>query len=101
MCRNCPVVVECLADALKFGDDGVRGGLTRYERQQSAPKQVKNEEWVLIALSAGIESKSRLERRDAPTHDTLPSFRVIKGSRVLKQTDDETEAWIALHNSDL
>lgn len=101
VCRNCPVIVECLADALKFSDDGVRGGLTRYERQQTAPRQVIDDDWVLIAQSAGIKGHSSLERRDAPTHDTLPTFRVMKGSRVLKQTNDETEAWIALHNSDL
>lgn len=32
-CRDCPVRVECLEDALKFGDsDTIRGGLTAKER---------------------------------------------------------------------
>lgn len=101
ICRKCPVTVECLAEALKFADDGVRGGLTRYERQQIAPTVVQHGEWVLIANSAGLSARSRLERR-APVADDLPAtFRVVKGERVVKQTHDETEAWIALHNSDL
>jgi hypothetical protein len=25
-CRSCPVIAQCLAEALAFGDEGVRGG---------------------------------------------------------------------------
>lgn len=93
--------MECLADALKYSDEGVRGGLTRYERQQVAPAIVKHGEWVLISMSAGINEVSRLERREPLTDDATSTFRVVKKGRVVKQTHDETEAWIALYNSDL
>lgn len=100
VCATCPVTVECLADALKFADEGVRGGLTRYERQQAADPPTFGE-WVLIANSAGRSGDVALERR-APDHVAgFPTFRVIKAGRVLKQTRDETEAWIALYNADL
>lgn len=35
VCDECPFQRECLADALEFVDtDGVRGGTTRYQRDQ-------------------------------------------------------------------
>lgn len=101
VCASCPVAIECLADALKFADDGVRGGLTRYERQQVAPAVLLRGDWMLIANSAGLKASSRLERRDPITDGSLATYRVVKAGKVLKQTHDETEAWIALHNSDL
>ncbi len=101
VCAKCNVKIECLADALKFSDDGVRGGMTRYERQQTAPQAIVVGEWMLIASSAGASGQCILERRDS-TNDKFPTmFRVMKCNEVLKQTLDETEAWIALHNSDL
>lgn len=101
VCALCPVQIECLADALKFNDDGVRGGLTRYERQQRAPAELMQDAWVLIASSTGLRGASRLERFNS-INDRAPSkFRVMVGDEVLKRTEDETEAWIALHNSDL
>jgi hypothetical protein len=102
VCSDCAVIVECLADALKFNDDGVRGGLTRYERQQSvAPQIVTVGEWVLIARSAGFRGNCTLERRNPVTDLSPPTYRVLKVGEVVKQTTDETEAWIALHNADL
>lgn len=102
VCGDCAVIVECLADALKFNDDGVRGGLTRYERQQSVPTQlVAVGEWVLIARSAGFRGNCSLERRNPVTDLSPPTYRVLRVTEVLKQTTDETEAWIALHNADL
>ncbi len=101
VCAFCAVKVDCLADALKFNDDGVRGGLTRYERQQRAPVEIVDGAWVLIAQSAGLRGKSRLERFNSVTETKSPRYRVVVDDRVLKQTGDETEAWIALHNSDL
>jgi len=101
VCLKCPVKIECLADALKFSDDGVRGGMTRHERQQTAPEAVKMGEWVLIATSAGLRGQCTLERRNPVALHEPPMFRVLKAKRVLKQTENETEAWIALHNFDL
>lgn len=102
VCRNCAVIVECLADALKFDDDGVRGGLTRYERQQSVPTPLLPVgEWVLIARSAGFYGNCSLERRHLTVESLPPTYRVLRGTEVVKQTTDETEAWIALHNADL
>ena len=101
VCQKCPVKVECLADALKFGDEGVRGGLTRYERAQVAPRIEMHGEWVLIAHSAGLKGSAQLERRQSDLDATMVTFRVVKRGRVVKQTADETEAWIALHNADL
>ena len=101
ICQTCPVSVECLADALKFGDEGVRGGLTRYERAQAAPRIEMHGQWVVIATSAGLKGHAQLERRQSDMDATVVTFRVVKRGRVLKQTVDETEAWIALHNADL
>lgn len=41
ICRMCPVVVECLLDALAIGDTqhGIRGGLTPQERRAYARKR--------------------------------------------------------------
>lgn len=100
MCAECPVIVECLADALKFNDEGVRGGLTRYERQQTALVPPVVGAWVLIARSAGFRGNCTMERRDA-ADAAAPTFRIRREDAVLKQTMDETEAWIALHNADL
>jgi hypothetical protein len=102
VCGDCAVIVECLADALKFNDEGVRGGLTRYERQQAVPTQmVAVGEWVLIARSAGFRGNCTLERRNPVSDLSPPTYRVLRASDVVKQTTDETEAWIALHNADL
>lgn len=99
VCYSCAVQVECVADALKFGDEGVRGGMTRHERNQLAPKTFAVNEWRTVAHSAGLSGAARLERRDLDPD--RPTYRVIKRDKVLKQTFDETEAWIALHNADL
>lgn len=32
ICANCPVKVECLDDAMYYGDEGIRGGMTEDER---------------------------------------------------------------------
>ena len=101
VCSRCDVKIECLADALKFSDDGVRGGMTRYERQQTAPQAIVVGEWMLIATSAAPNGQCILERRDSIDNETPPMFRVMKSKRVLKQTTDEKEAWIALYNSEL
>jgi len=101
VCASCSVKIECLADALKFNDEGVRGGLTKYERQQRAPLEIIEGSWVLIAQSAGLRGKSRLERFNSSKETKPVQYRVVVDDRVLKLTGDETEAWIALHNSDL
>lgn len=39
-CRDCPVRVECLEDAFKYGDtDTIRGGLTAKERAALAGRK--------------------------------------------------------------
>jgi WhiB family redox-sensing transcriptional regulator len=34
VCRRCPVRDACLADAIRNHDQGIRGGLTYYQRHQ-------------------------------------------------------------------
>lgn len=96
-CEGCAVQVDCLSDALKFNDEGIRGGLTRYERGQLAPRRRAHVGWVLIANSTGIHGHSRLER-----FAERGLWRVMRReSEVVIETADESEAWIALHRSDL
>jgi len=101
ICEPCTVKVECLASALKFGDDGIRGGLTRFERNQRAPTAQILDEWVLIARSAGISGHSVLEQTNPLSSRAPRRFRVRIDNHVVKETTDESEAWIALHLSDL
>lgn len=95
-CEACEVRVDCLADALRFNDEGIRGGLTRYERGQLAPRRRPTVGWMLVANSTGIKGHSRLER--AADAD---NWRVVRHDVVILETTDESEAWIALHRSDL
>lgn len=47
VCAGCPVVAECLADALSFDAVGVWGGLTEYERR------------VLLGLPVHVKDRRR------------------------------------------
>jgi WhiB family redox-sensing transcriptional regulator len=96
-CASCPVAVDCLADALKFGDDGIRGGMSRYERYQTVRPRPPKRKWVVIATST-LTGKASLERH---VDDGATEFRVVKAGAVVVQTADEAEAWIALHQADL
>ena len=101
VCRQCPTQIDCLAEALKFGDDGIRGGLTRYERQQNAPKILQPNTWEHIAYSTGLKATASLERRNGLTTESPDTYRVLKHGKLVMQTLDETEAWIALYHADL
>jgi WhiB family redox-sensing transcriptional regulator len=100
-CNNCPVDVECLSEALKFSDDGIRGGLTRYERQTTAPKVIEVGVWVLIGNSSGLTGLVTLEKRNGPRPKDPTQFRVVKANKVIARTNDESEGWIALYQADL
>lgn len=93
-CIQCVVQIECLAEALKYGDDGIRGGLTRHERQSAAPHLPDPTRWTL--MSTGKASDATLERRNIAPQ---PQFRVIKQGKVIFQTVDETDAWVTLHQT--
>ena len=100
-CRNCAVDVECLSEALKFSDDGIRGGLTKYERNTTAPKVVEVGVWVLIGNSSGLTGQVRLEKRNGARPTDPVQYRVMKDGKVIARTKDESEGWIALYHADL
>lgn len=97
ICYQCVVQVECLADALKYADDGVRGGLTRHERQSIAPTQAHMTRWV--PMSTGQDGDAVLERQNPTATSPTAQFRVIENGKVIFQSIDETDAWITLHRT--
>lgn len=98
ICANCYVTVECLADALAFNDEGVRGGLTRHERLRIAEPKPVIGGWVVIATSPLIGDETVLERR-TPVLDAFPDeYRVRRNTKIIITTNDEAQAWRTLHN---
>lgn len=54
-CRDCPVIAECLEDALKSNDGGIRAGTTEAERR--AMQRYLNPTSNLNTTSAPLERK--------------------------------------------
>ncbi len=53
VCRGCPVVVECLADALDSRTDfGVWGGMTQRERRALLRRRPDVESWTAVLSAA-------------------------------------------------
>lgn len=53
VCRTCPVVAECLADALDSKNDfGVWGGMTQRERRALLRRHPEVESWAAVLAAA-------------------------------------------------
>jgi len=96
VCKGCPSAVPCVADAFHFADEGVRGGLTRYERLQVAPPRIIDGAWLTVSRSADRAGRAVLEHR---VSNGVSTFRVRVESLVVIETVDETDAWLALNRS--
>jgi len=59
ICRDCPVIMECLANALKLSNSnqfGIAGGLTEKERKEKR-KDIEDGKLGRVALIEYIDSK--------------------------------------------
>lgn len=62
LCRGCPVVAECLADALDSRTDfGVWGGMTQRERRALLRRRPDVQSWSAV-LAAAKENDFTLQR---------------------------------------
>ena len=98
VCAGCHVSVECLADALAFNDEGVRGGLTRHERLRIAEPKPVIGGWVVIATSPKLGDETVIERRTPMMAALTDEYRVRRNNRIILTTTDEAQAWRTLHN---
>lgn len=103
VCAKCPVKAPCIQEALKYNDDGVRGGLTAAERRRltveipfQRPARA-NAEWRVVVNRPNLTNtcEVRLEQ-NVQNRD---HYRVVRQDTVIATYADEMEAWIGLHNA--
>lgn len=102
-CRDCPVRQPCLQDALRWGDDGVRGGTTPPERRRIVapiPERryaMADPNWTVVVNRPGIASRGNFRLEQNINEPTL--YRVVRDSETISTHSTELEAWIALHRA--
>lgn len=84
VCAGCPVVAECLADALSFDSIGVWGNTTEYERRvlQGLPTHVKDRRRTRVLAPCGEYGAYRRHvRRGEPIDDLCREARNTYNAR--------------------
>jgi WhiB family transcriptional regulator, redox-sensing transcriptional regulator len=78
VCKRCPVSAQCLADAIRNHDQGIRGGLTYYQRhKRSELAPGKRELSTLREPSGNYHAKWQREHR-AQQKAELDAIRALR-----------------------
>ena len=114
LCSSCLVQEQCLAEALNNREEGVWGGMSKYERKRLlrnhrqvrpkdtlvlfkklvTPKKLTGMQTVIDSRSAWDGEEVLIKREDFTEIEYDTKWTVEKNGKVLYETFDETDAWL-------